>query len=977
MSINNSGKTAYIYNNGVWYALAGSANTAVNYSWDGAHDFNNVVTANDAIKAKGGVNNFASPSDRDAKLPNPIRGLVCFIGNNEDSVRVDQLQYYNGSSWQNISGYKTIAPKVSSYVLTAADNNRVITVDSSNPTIITIPANSTTAIPVGYTVDVIQLGSGSTTIAGESIAVAIKSKSNILSLDGQFSKGSLVKLDTNTWFFFGNLLSVVVPTPTPTTPTVPTPTTPTVPTPTTPTVPTPTVPTPTPIVPTPTPYPNISNVVPYGAGPGQAWTADAAYISWGGSGWGSYKVEPNNGATAVNEPTSSSANFPVLLTGLAASTNYSVTVTLYAGANYTGASASSTGSFSTASSATPTPTPTPSLPTLSTPTLSSYVGWETYPNSMYANITVTNFDQTYSTTYSSSMGTQNPEFPEEFNLSGLTPNQSYTVYVTASKSGYTNSTGSITFTAVIPTPTPAPTPTVPTPTISQPYTYEYLYYDGACRYAVKDVSGSTVRTYSTNLCSNTGTDESGATLPSCNNPSCSGAPAPTPTVPTPTPTVPTPTNLTTYYGCCTNGQGVSDGFATQQAAVNGLNTLCSDEPGVYLSGGVYTTPQSCNSVPTPTPIVPTPTVSASFGITGSSVTQNSATFSWANAPSGTAWYNVSRTGLGESTVTGTSHTFDSLSAGTSYTLTVTAKGTSNQTLGTDSTSVTTSAATPTPTVTPTTPTVTPTTPTVTYPTLLSGWHLCAPGDAPNPSSPCVSSDAGVRCVNGTASGASCPDPNAPTPTVPTPTVTDSWYCTTAYYQSQIPNDTYMSPTNDTGYACANYNTVCRQTPASFPTASRPTACSPTPTVPTPTVPTPTVPTPTVPTPTTYPALLSGWHYCTSQDVANPASTCTGVNQCKQNNASGESCPDPNSPTPTVPTPTVPTPTVSTTYCPSLGYPVATSGYPGNCPGASPTPTVPTPTSSNKTCSQSDYANIPYPNCMSVGACDPLGSLVSC
>jgi hypothetical protein len=55
-------------------------------------------------------------------------------------------------------------------------------------------------------------------------------------------------------------------------------------------------------------------------------------------------------------------------------------------------------------------------------------------------------------------------------------------------------------------------------------------------------------------------------------------------------------------------------------------------------------------------------------------------------------------------------------------------------------------------------TFTPTAPT--YPTLLSGFHLCAQGDVPNPASPCYQADVGVKCVDGGASGASCADPNA-------------------------------------------------------------------------------------------------------------------------------------------------------------------------------------------------------------------------
>lgn len=125
---------------------------------------------------------------------------------------------------------------------------------------------------------------------------------------------------------------------------------------------------PPPPAPPVTPYPNIGTVIAYGAGAGQAWTQNQAVITWGGSGWGSYTVVASNGSSN-NEPTSSSANFPVLLSGFSAGTTYSVTVTLYANANYSGSSASSSTSFTTAAAATPPsgpPTP-PSGPPPSPP----------------------------------------------------------------------------------------------------------------------------------------------------------------------------------------------------------------------------------------------------------------------------------------------------------------------------------------------------------------------------------------------------------------------------------------------------------------------------------------------------------------------------------------------------------------------------------------------------------------------------------
>ena len=160
-----------------------------------------------------------------------------------------------------IANTGTIITKTESFTLSASDVGKTIILNSSSPRTVTLPANASVPIPVGYSVDIIQAGPDAVTIAEGSVAVSINSKSNIKSLDGQYSKGTLVKIDTDTWFFFGNLLNSVTPTPTPVAPTpvAPTPVAPTpvAPTPVAPTpvAPTPVAPTPvapTPVAPTPT-----------------------------------------------------------------------------------------------------------------------------------------------------------------------------------------------------------------------------------------------------------------------------------------------------------------------------------------------------------------------------------------------------------------------------------------------------------------------------------------------------------------------------------------------------------------------------------------------------------------------------------------------------------------------------------------------------------------------------------------------------
>jgi hypothetical protein len=524
VAINNIGKTAYIYQNGTWYAISGAANTALNYTWSGTHTYGAPVTTNDVINAKAGVNNFNNPTHRDQVLTQPVRGLVCFIAENENSVRVDQLQYFDGTIWQNISGYKTITSKLSSYTLAAADNSRVITVDSSSATTITVPANLTTAIPVGYSVDIIQLGTGSTTISPESVSVSVKSKNNVMSLDGQFSKATLIKLDTNTWSLSGDIYENVAPTPTAPTPTAPTPTAPT------PTAPTPTAPAPTPTAPAPTP-----------TAPAPTPTAPA-----------------------------------------------------------------------------PTPTaPTPTAPTLSVSNLSSIVTGESTAGISWDSVGQVSFSLTVVPAGGGAGFSLNGTTAGFASATGLTPSTTHDITITVYSGA--NQTGS----------SQSAQATLTTPGPVNVNTYTFIYYDGKCNYQVKNSNGVYLRDYSTNLCTNSGVDESGATLPNCSNAGCTPtptptaptptAPAPTPTAPAPTPTAPapTPTAPTPTGPICpaNNTYGITQGPVFSGSCPDGSCPGCTNYQQNWYkcsdgsSGVTFYTGLGC-STPTPTAPAPTPTAPA-------------------------------------------------------------------------------------------------------------------------------------------------------------------------------------------------------------------------------------------------------------------------------------------------------------------------------------------------------------------------------
>ncbi len=68
---------------------------------------------------------------------------------------------------------------------------------------VTIPANSTTAFPVGTSIDILQVGAGQVTIAGAA-GVTVNATPG-LKLRAQWSSATLFKRATDTWVVMGDL----------------------------------------------------------------------------------------------------------------------------------------------------------------------------------------------------------------------------------------------------------------------------------------------------------------------------------------------------------------------------------------------------------------------------------------------------------------------------------------------------------------------------------------------------------------------------------------------------------------------------------------------------------------------------------------------------------------------------------------------------------------------------------------------------
>lgn len=205
-TVSSTSKVAYMYDQAsdTWYAVAGTANTNVAYSWNAAHTFGSVVTANDVIRAKAGVNRFQNPTARDTVITSPVKGTVCFVEQTNGGTDINQVQIYNGTSWVGMLDTATLSTQTIDYNIGLADAGKTILIDSTTDRTVTIPLNSSVPFAIGQRLDVIRLNTGNVTFAG-SVGVTINSKNSNKKIAARYSGATLIKTGTDTWVLIGDL----------------------------------------------------------------------------------------------------------------------------------------------------------------------------------------------------------------------------------------------------------------------------------------------------------------------------------------------------------------------------------------------------------------------------------------------------------------------------------------------------------------------------------------------------------------------------------------------------------------------------------------------------------------------------------------------------------------------------------------------------------------------------------------------------
>jgi hypothetical protein len=96
--------------------------------------------------------------------------------------------------------------QTASYTLVLGDADKLVEMNVATANDLTIPLNSSVAFPTGTQILLAQYGAGQTTIVATS-GVTVRSSGAKLKLTGQYSGATLIKIDTDEWYLFGDIAS--------------------------------------------------------------------------------------------------------------------------------------------------------------------------------------------------------------------------------------------------------------------------------------------------------------------------------------------------------------------------------------------------------------------------------------------------------------------------------------------------------------------------------------------------------------------------------------------------------------------------------------------------------------------------------------------------------------------------------------------------------------------------------------------------
>lgn len=96
--------------------------------------------------------------------------------------------------------------QTASYTLVLTDAYKIVEMNVASANNLTVPPNSSVAFATGTQILIAQYGAGQTTVVAGS-GVTIRSSGAKLKLSGQYSGGTLLKIGTNEWYLFGDIIA--------------------------------------------------------------------------------------------------------------------------------------------------------------------------------------------------------------------------------------------------------------------------------------------------------------------------------------------------------------------------------------------------------------------------------------------------------------------------------------------------------------------------------------------------------------------------------------------------------------------------------------------------------------------------------------------------------------------------------------------------------------------------------------------------
>lgn len=208
--VSSQSKVAYIFDGTNWRPISGVASPSADYTWSGDHTFNSdsSVTFETVVKNKAGINNFATPTARDAAITSPVTGLVCFVEQDADGSTINDIQFYDGTRWRSSNDSAILkSPTVSagSYTLVISDAGNSLRISDSTDSIIYIPENSSVAFKIGQKIEILRYGTGAVSVAPINSNVTLNSKNSNRKIAARYSGAVLTKIGTNEWLLIGDL----------------------------------------------------------------------------------------------------------------------------------------------------------------------------------------------------------------------------------------------------------------------------------------------------------------------------------------------------------------------------------------------------------------------------------------------------------------------------------------------------------------------------------------------------------------------------------------------------------------------------------------------------------------------------------------------------------------------------------------------------------------------------------------------------